>query len=286
MGRNMHDRAETSPPESLVRGWERQGVISVGARWLRQSGGHSNPVWRIMDRDQDLICKLYRLENRSPLFGNDPDLEALSLAALAGSRISPRLVARLSVGGKQSLIYSYLPGPQWSGDVADVARLLARLHSKPAPVGLPSASSTPDILVAQTLKMQPDMSVPLPTSPLPPAPQAVFLHGDVVPGNLVQTETGLRLIDWQCPAVGDPTLDLAIFLSPAMQVIYGHRPLTISEINTFFQSYGRADVERRYRALAPLFHARMAAYCLWKGALGSAAHASAAALELQMLNQS
>ena len=35
----------------------------------------------------------------------------------------------------------------------------------------------------------------------------------------------MRLIDWQCPALGDPAEDIACFLSPAMQVIYGAGPL-------------------------------------------------------------
>ncbi|WP_424943779.1 phosphotransferase [Aliiroseovarius crassostreae] len=272
-----------APPAALVAAWEKTGLIAPEARWLRQSGGHSNPVWRVGAGERDHICKLYQPENHSPLFGNDPDLEAIALTALAGEGIAPRLISRLECDAGKSLAYSYLPGPQWRGDVGHVARLMSRLHAVPAPDALPRIRSSPDALVAQTREMQPDMVAIDLGGELPPEPQPVFLHGDVVPGNLVETDDGLRLIDWQCPAAGDPCLDIAIFLSPAMQVIYGHRALSDAEVSLFFQIYGRPEVTRRYQVLAPLFHARMAAYCLWKGARGSAAHAAAAALELQAL---
>lgn len=281
MQTNMGD----APPEPLVAAWVETGLITSSARWMRQSGGHSNPVWRVGEGDRDLICKLYQPENHSPLFGNDPDLEAGALVALAGKGIAPRLISRLECDAGKSLAYSYLPGPQWCGDVADVARLMSRLHAVPPPDALPRKRSSPDALVAQTREMQPDMMALDLEGDLPPEPDPVLLHGDVVPGNLVETEDGLRLIDWQCPAAGDPCLDIAIFLSPAMQVIYGHRALTDAEISLFLRAYARPEVTLRYQALAPLFHARMAAYCLWKGARGSASHAAAAALELRALKQ-
>ena len=42
-----------------------------------------------------------------------------------------------------------------------------------------------------------------------------------MPGNLILGEKGLRLIDWQCPAIGDPIVDIMMFLSPGMHEIYG-----------------------------------------------------------------
>ena len=52
-----------------------------------------------------------------------------------------------------------------------------------------------------------------------PVGHPCLIHGDTVPNNFIQSVDALVLIDWQCPALGDPVLDLAIFLSPAMQQI-------------------------------------------------------------------
>ncbi|MDA5095109.1 phosphotransferase [Aliiroseovarius sp. KMU-50] len=281
----MTDRDHISPPATLKSGWEQRGIAERNADWARQSGGHSNPVWRVLGQDRDIICKLYVPSNHSPIFSNDPDHEAISLTALAGTGIAPKMLGRLRCEAGESLAYSYLDGPQWRGNVQDVAVLMAHLHLQPVPDGLNSVRSDPDVLIDQTRQMQPEMRIsPMPEHPLPPV-DPVFLHGDIVPGNLVETSEGLMLIDWQCPAKGDPCLDIAIFLSPAMQVIYGHHPLSEDEIGAFFTMYGHPNVTERYQILAPFFHTRMAAYCLWKGARGSASHAAAAVLELEALEK-
>ena len=101
----------------------------------------------------------------------------------------------------------------------------------------------------------------------------VFLHGDVVADNIIDTPQGLCLIDWQCPAAGDAAEDLAIFLSPAMQYIYGKRSLSEADEMAFLDAYGDANVTRRYRRLALSFCWRMAAYCLWKKQRGDTDYA-------------
>lgn len=286
----MVDPCDMAPPKALKAAWEQAGVISHAASWTRQMGGHSNPVWRVRDNTDDVICKLYHTNKSSPLFGNHPDHEVLALKALSGHGLAPDLISSLHSSAGPSVTYCYLAGPQWSGDVTAVAELLAKLHRQKIPEGLPVAPRLPQGIIAQTHLMQPartsdvEQFLPPDACHLPIA-ENVFLHGDVVPGNLVQTDDGLRLIDWQCPAVGDPCLDIAIFLSPAMQIIYGHRPLTAVEISRFFDAYNQPDVAQRYQAFAPIFHYRMAAYCRWKGARGSAAHAAAAPIEQSAISR-
>ena len=63
--------------------------------------------------------------------------------------------------------------------------------------------------------------------------EPVLLHTDVVPGNLILGEEGLRLIDWQCPAIGDPIVDIMMFLSPGMHKIYGSGKLSMKDHETF-----------------------------------------------------
>ena len=48
-----------------------------------------------------------------------------------------------------------------------------------------------------------------------------LVHGDVVPGNLIRSNDGLTVIDWQYPGIGDPADDIACFLSPGMQMTNG-----------------------------------------------------------------
>ena len=63
--------------------------------------------------------------------------------------------------------------------------------------------------------------------------EPVLLHTDVVPGNLILGDEGLRIIDWQCPAIGDPIVDIMMFLSPAMHEIYGSGKLSTKDHESF-----------------------------------------------------
>ncbi len=58
----------------------------------------------------------------------------------------------------------------------------------------------------------------------------------------------LTLIDWQCPAIGDPCLDLALFLSPTMQQVNGKTPLSGAEVAAFLEAYDNPQVTCRYHA--------------------------------------
>ena len=112
---------------------------------------------------------------------------------------------------------------------------------------------------------------------------AVFLHGDLVPANIIAGPGGLTFVDWQCPAIGDPVEDLATFLSPAMQSLYGGRSLGSGDQAWFLNAYGNENAALAYHAMKPLFHWRMAAHCLWKAKRGSPDYADAMALELAAL---
>jgi aminoglycoside phosphotransferase (APT) family kinase protein len=96
-----------------------------------------------------------------------------------------------------------------------------------------------------------------------------FLHGDPVPGNVISTKAGAVLIDWQCPARGDPVLDLFLAASPGMRAIYGGS----IELEALLSAYGAPSVTERFRTLAPLLHWRMAVYGQWKMEHGDPAYA-------------
>ncbi len=97
------------------------------------------------------------------------------------------------------------------------------------------------------------------------------------------TENGLCLIDWQCPALGDPAEDLAQFLSPGMQGLYGNQPLTATARGNFLAAYPNQDVVMRFRRLEPWFRWRNTAYFAWRVAQGDADYARAFDVECAAL---
>lgn len=281
--------------QALALIWQEEGHVPEKANWSRLLGGRSNPVWRIMSDDMpyDLVCKLYDDAAATPLFANDGTREALVLKHLAGKGIAPDYVGFMDSALGASVLYQHVDGIPWTRGVEDVARLMAKLHQIEAPQGLPESITSPITLIAETRAMADAIGIQLPAPPrvsgdLPTASRR-FLHGDIVPGNIVASSDGLRLIDWQCPVIGDPAADIAVFLSPAMQVLYGNQPLTPAEQSDFLTAYvravGDATGAERYRALAPLFHWRMACYCDWKAAHGDAAYRDVAGLERRASEQ-
>ena len=262
------------------------------ARWTPLAGGRTNRVWRVQaEGGDDLVCKLYRGRDSNPLFGNDPEAEFACLSALTGQEVAPAPVRMLEHDAGTVLLYRYLNGPVWRCDVQPVARLLRRVHEMPpphglrhAPVGGAAVLAQADAILAgitggaarQLHERRPVVDTSLPSA-------LSFLHGDVVPANLLQTPDGLRLIDWQCPALGDPVDDLACFLSPAMQVVYGDGPLDADQALAFLEFYDDLQVSARYEALRPAYHYRMAAYCLWRVQQGNADYSAAFEAEVTAL---
>ena len=140
-------------------------------------------------------------------------------------------------------------------------------------------------IVSQCNKV-PDFLADLPSDVVTPSGRDVLLHTDIVPGNLIQNSDGLHLIDWQCPAIGDPCEDIAVFLSPAMQQVYRGCPLSQTECAEFLQAYGNAAVTTRFLHLAPFYHARMASYCLWQMEQGRSVYEAGLSLEVAALHRS
>jgi thiamine kinase-like enzyme len=112
--------------------------------------------------------------------------------------------------------------------------------------------------------------------------EPVLLHTDVVPGNLILGDEGLRLIDWQCPAIGDPIVDIVMFLSPGMHEIYGSGKLSMKDHEVFLMSL-TSNLRDRYNIIGPLYHWRLAAYCFWKAEQGFIEYEKAALAEIDLL---
>jgi thiamine kinase-like enzyme len=265
-----------------------QGVISSQTVWYAQTGGRTNKVWRLVG-EKDLICKLYLETKTNPLFKNTPEAEYRCLLWLDGSGIAPKPYKYLKTPFGEVLLYNYIKGQTWSHDVEIVSELVTRIHKHKYPKGLRILSNSPleikqtGLQIINTLNsyhknklimLCPDVSI----SDIEP----VLLHTDVVPGNLILGEEGLRLIDWQCPAIGDPIVDIIMFLSPGMHEIYGSGKLSMKDHDVFLKSLS-SDLRSRYNSIGPLYHWRLAAYCFWKAELGFIDYDKAALAEIDLL---
>lgn len=277
----LHQPVPPSPPDWLVHAALVDAPHLIGMPWQSLQGGRVNRVWRVGDR----VVKLYDPAGDSPLFPNNPVAEAVSLHHLAGTRIAPQWLAQ----GLGWIAYRHIDGAAWAGNVRVVAQLLWRLQTLSAPALLPAGwrrlPGGSHALTRQTRAILAQCRSSLPAPPpvsVEPSTQTCVIHGDLVPGNIIISAADPVLIDWQCPAIGDPVEDMAHFLSPAMQFLYRGAVLTPDETATFLAAC-EPVMSSRYLAMAPLFHWRMAAHCMWKAERGEADYRDAMRLELAAL---
>lgn len=290
MGNVQHDqtcRVRATLGHALIA----RQLVSPGAKWLLLDGGRTNTCWRVIDEDRDMVVKLFAKGDANPLFPNNPENEIALLRDLAGQGIAPSLLDAFETLDGHCVVYRHLSGMPWQSDTKAVSILLARLHRTPPPSGLRRAPDGSEDLIAQTemiLRNCPGgfaerVAHLRPVGHIPASGTLALLHGDPVPGNIIFSGIDWKLIDWQCPAVGDPCEDISIFLSPAMQLAYRGRPLDPGETHAFLEGYGNPDITARYCALAPWYHWRMLAYCLWLESRGDPGALFAAKLEAACL---
>ncbi|MFZ4719867.1 MAG: phosphotransferase family protein [Ilumatobacteraceae bacterium] len=256
--------------------------VGDGQRTLL-AGGYTNEVWKVRRGRSTLIEKRYSgaPPEPNPMYPNLPDHEATVLAHLVGTGIAPELRSYTpAVPGESGavVVYDYVAGTQWVRGVADVARLLHRVHAlEPPPLrSLHQDAASALARAGEVIADVPADDVPLGAArrrllelrPAMPAPEPVrrpsLVHTDCGPGNLVRSRDGLVLIDWQCPGLGDPVEDVACFLSPAMMVLYAAPPHSRVVRERFLDAYPDSVVVERYRAVGSAWHHRIAAYCLWR----------------------
>ncbi|MDE2914774.1 MAG: aminoglycoside phosphotransferase family protein [Paracoccaceae bacterium] len=264
------------------------GLLRVDAEWQVLTGGRTSPVWRVRSGPEDRVCRFRVADHRNPLFPCLPDAERRCLEAVSGCELGPPFLGSLSAEGGELFVLEYSSGTSWTcagserpvADVCEVARLLGRLHRFSPLPDLPVRPCGETALRRQVRRilslcsgedssrlsrLEPGTA---PGSGTEDCGPRSLVHGDVVPGNIIRSPNGLLLIDWQCPGIGDPVDDIACFLSPAMQMTNGGRPLGSALCDSFLEAYPCAATVARYRSLRPLLQWRMAVYCLWRVVCG------------------
>lgn len=263
------------------------------------AGGYWNEVLRLTGDGVDWVVKVFADQDGWRLFPILPDDEARALALLRGARVAPDPVAYLPRTPERPavLVYAWVAGGPWQTGTAAVAELMRRQHAVAAD-GFRSVPTASDGILAEGERLlagaDPVDAAALralaPTRPVQAAARRALIHTDAGTGNVIVGPDGPRLIDWQCPALGDPAEDLFAFLSPAFQVLYGHEPLTAAERAECLEAYGDREVLARLAALEPALAWRFAAYCAMRRVDlahadpdGSARYARALALSLDQL---
>lgn len=240
-----------------------------------------------------MVVKLFGAGSGNPLFPNDPALEVASLRHLEGTHLAPVWLDDFPTDAGYCVVYRHVAGQSWQAGAAEIATLLHRVHGLTGPGHLRMAPDGSAALVRQTeailAQCAPSSAETLrklqPARGIPPSGRRCFLHGDPVPGNIVGAPGDWRLIDWQCPAIGDPCEDIALFLSPAMQLAYRGPPLSESERQSFLTTYPDREIIHRYLSLAGFYHWRMAAYCLWLDSRGDCSARAGAEAEIAAMTQ-
>jgi len=252
--------------------------------FTRLRGGMTNEVCLLEQGDTRITVKMYEenTEITNPLYSNLPIVEARTLDYLASSGMTPLVLASWQEkpidgnGSSATLVYEYLVGNVWQSDTAAVAYLLSILHDPtvtPPPSWLRQLPlSAHEVCLHADTILQKVSSLEVvslkqlrPNSPnkLPVASKS-FVHGDCWGGNFIQSEMGLKLIDWQCPGAGDAVEDISNFLSPGMMSFCRDEPLSDEEHQAFFQAYANETAIERYHRDAASWHWRLACYYLYR----------------------
>lgn len=233
------------------------------------SGGYLNAVYRVRGDGLDWVVKRFAESAELTLFPNLPDAEHLALHRLAGLQAAPRPIAFVSAPSSAPvLVYEFWRGGPWDGDLPAVAGLLRRIRSTDA-IDFRTVPMLPHDILRQGDTFLPlcgpsdqtRLAAVRPAAIDVPAVRPSLIHTDFGPGNLIGGTVGLIAIDWQCPAAGDPIEDLAAFLSPAFQILYGRKPLHDAEEQIFLAAYDDDEAVTRLHLLRGYYDWRMAAYC-------------------------
>jgi thiamine kinase len=275
------------PTAALKLAVHKLGFTESQTHWTRLAGGHSNISWKMATAENNFVVKLYPQLWDNPLFANSVELEAGAMIAFGPLRLAPQMIGRGQADKLDFIVYKHIVNDNTTLSPLKVGALLRRVHRQGATVlefkrNLRLGQQPNRIIEQLTVGLSSvtkDLLLEVANS-FSPIKNPVLLHGDATPANFVTSSTGLMLLDWQCPILGDPCFDLALFLSPSMRLAYGYDVVTQQDEDQILQGYGRADISTRYSGVRSAYHALFAAYSFWQVENGN--HQYSAGFEAEM----
>jgi len=281
------------PEETILAVLKAHGTLQVQSKDALSlellTGGFWNRVYRLRSKEDvslDWVVKQFVQVPVNPMFPILPTAEHAALQFLQDQECAPPPIAFIADSPAGSLlVYAYVQGSSWNGDLEAAAILLARVQIIPIDTfAMHAFRKLPTDAIALQNHAQAMLQVhqgalsdsvrelrpPVSTQPAHPNRRGVLVHTDCGPGNMVSSPQGLRLIDWQCPGIGDGLQDVVTFLSPAMQVLYGYPVLTAAQEQQFLGAYFAAldesprdaqETRAWLHSVRSSHHYRFAAYC-------------------------
>ena len=202
------------PPEdslAAIRRWRDPAELS----WQPIAGGRSNRSWRVSGDGQDYVLRLS--SGRVPAPVSNPRRESIVHRAAAAAGLAPEVVHADPDAG--ILVTRFLAGevvPAAGFRAPDtlraIGRLLRRVRELPDPGGAYTLAMAGEAYLARIRDAGPRAGgerLVADLRGLSPPDRLRVCHMDPVAGNLVRTDAGLRLIDWEFAVAGDPLFDVA-----------------------------------------------------------------------------
>lgn len=245
--RNAVDPAERAEIERVLTAWDRAMVVTS----VERLSGLTNRIFEVATQAATVAVRLPGLGTDAYI---DREAELHNARLMSGLGIG----ARVLHAADGALVTEFLAGRVLSPvilraepDVLDrVARLVRRVHDSTQPFA--SVFDPATVIAGHRARLD---DVPAGTDDLieqfgqlPATVPLVPCHHDPWPANFVDTAAGLRLLDWEYSAMGDPAWDLAdVVVEAALD------PLAV---NRFLISYSGGAVDPILRArvadLAPV----------------------------------
>lgn len=242
----------------------------------RLGGGQASDSWLLRIRDRDMVLRVDR--PLAQVLGLDRESEWAVLETAHRARLAPEPIWRDANRGL--LLTAWLPGPVWrAADLQDpshldaLAALLRRLHGVPVD-GNPAIRKFDPVEAAQRYgeaagvgegdpRLSAVQNVAAEFYPVDFERRLCHMdpHAGNVIGALTGGEGGLRLIDWEYAAVGDPLFDLA--------VVTRYHELSPSAASRLLDAWNdgyEPMLTERFAAMCRLYAALAD---LWEAAIGS-----------------
>ena len=266
------------PTHQIIQTLLSQGLIgqNINVEIKPLTGGYHNYVYRLQaDENIDWVIKQYVTHSSVPLFPVLPDHEAGALQLFQDVGVAPDFVDFLPDAKNGAiLVYQFIEGQMWQDNVIAVAHMFDRVHRTPLGGKFRYLNVWPTELIQHTQSILEEMQDKREAEALlsdfmhdcecDDIIVRCLVHTDCGPGNIIVGNEEPRLIDWQCPGLGDPVEDLVNFTSPAIQILYGLSPLTQIQRQAFFDAYNNPAAKSRFDQLGNYYRLRFTAYCLYR----------------------